>query len=1214
MNRFRLVCRTLVHFWRVNLAVCLGVAAATAVLTGALLVGDSMRGSLRKISLDGLGRIDEILIKERFFREQLAAELKADPRFQKEFELAEPVILFPNASASFAQSDQRTRNANQVTLIGCRNGFWDFADPGIFPTGGEEKRPDFEKASTGLTVPIVLNEPLANDLGISRKDLRTKDSREPGPILTVQIPKPQLINADNPIGKKEDLYETIARLEVVEVLPAESIGRFNLHPSQLLPRILYLPMETVQEALQQDELANALLVSARSSARDPERGTTEKQSELLNSILRPKTQDLGLIFKNVEQGWESPAGSRTVYDYVSLSSDQLLLTDPMVEIAKQAFAEFNPDPVMTYLANGLELVGSQADEIPFSMVSAVDAGAGFELVSAVSGQPVVPWQDGQIVINSWTADDFLKTSGIDTQGWDAEKRTEEYRKLVGKKLAVHYFEPEASHGKLIDRSHEFVISDVAKVVHPEKPFSRRRPAVFDQPPTLANDPDLTPFVPGLTDQSSINRWDLPFKTRSRPQDDDYWQFFRTTPKAFVNLKTGQELWGSRFGKLTSLRIAAGDESIKSLQNQFLQQAEQDPQKLSFAFNPIKRRNILASSGSTPFDVLFLALSFFIIAAALILIFLLFRLGIDQKVSQLGLLSAVGLNRSQTVKLLVSEGTLVSLAGAVAGVLLGILYARLMVYGLTTWWVGAVMTSFMQFFWSGRSLAIGFLSGVGVSVLTIWVSVRRLGNLPVREMLAGKTEIESDLSSLRARWLPMVSIACFLVAIGLSLVAASSLGGESQAGAFMGGGFLMLTAILIRIWLRFRRPSAVSAASRGFRMSGHQLAFQNASRNPLRSTLTIGLVAAATFLIVAVSSFHLSPSEEGTGGFGWIGESSRPIVGDFRDPLIRSDLLGDHAGDLGNVEIYSIRFLPGDEAGCNNPFQAQRPEVLGMPDSFIELFAEGRQAGFGWAGSTATTDGEKQNPWQLLQKPTEDGTIPVVIDKNTAMYSLKIYGVGGTYEVEFDGGQQVTFRVVGFLANSTLQGSLIISERNFVSQFPNVTGYRKYLIRSSNREAVSSDQVGVLETELSGYGFDAAESIKVLSAFLAVQNTYLSTFQTLGAFGLLLGTFGLATVQMRNVVERRRELAVMQALGFSRSRLGGIVMGEHAVLLLAGMLSGAVSAMFSVVPHILFGNASVPLVLLLTILLMILVIGLVSGLGAVISSARTPVLSALRSED
>ena len=75
MSAFRLIIAAFLHHWRMNLAVAAGAAVGTAVLAGALLVGDSMRGSLRNLALDRLGNIDEALIADRFFRVQLADEL-----------------------------------------------------------------------------------------------------------------------------------------------------------------------------------------------------------------------------------------------------------------------------------------------------------------------------------------------------------------------------------------------------------------------------------------------------------------------------------------------------------------------------------------------------------------------------------------------------------------------------------------------------------------------------------------------------------------------------------------------------------------------------------------------------------------------------------------------------------------------------------------------------------------------------------------------------------------------------------------------------------------------------------------------------------------------------------------------------------------------------------------------------------------------------------
>ena len=78
MTPFRLLLRNLLYHWRGNLAVFLGVVVGAAVLTGALLVGDSLRGSLRDLTLQRLGWVDEALVGGRFFREKAAEGLPAN--------------------------------------------------------------------------------------------------------------------------------------------------------------------------------------------------------------------------------------------------------------------------------------------------------------------------------------------------------------------------------------------------------------------------------------------------------------------------------------------------------------------------------------------------------------------------------------------------------------------------------------------------------------------------------------------------------------------------------------------------------------------------------------------------------------------------------------------------------------------------------------------------------------------------------------------------------------------------------------------------------------------------------------------------------------------------------------------------------------------------------------------------------------------------------
>ena len=88
----------------------------------------------------------------------------------------------------------------------------------------------------------------------------------------------------------------------------------------------------------------------------------------------------------------------------------------------------------------------------------------------------------------------------------------------------------------------------------------------------------------------------------------------------------------------------------------------------------------------------------------------------------------------------------------------------------------------------------------------------------------------------------------------------------------------------------------------------------------------------------------------------------------------------------------------------------------------------------------------------------------------------------------------------------------------------------------------------------------------LESFHRVENTYLSTFQALGGLGLLLGTIGLAAIMFRNVLERRRELALLRAVGYDARHLSIVIVAEAALLLGAGLAAGAGCAALAVAPR------------------------------------------------
>src|SRR5678815_4983162 len=93
MRTSQLVRRNLAYHWRTNLAVVLGVATAVAVLAGALLVGDSVRASLKDLFLQRLGSTSYVVTGSSFFRERLASDIQAQKEFaQSGFGEACPLI------------------------------------------------------------------------------------------------------------------------------------------------------------------------------------------------------------------------------------------------------------------------------------------------------------------------------------------------------------------------------------------------------------------------------------------------------------------------------------------------------------------------------------------------------------------------------------------------------------------------------------------------------------------------------------------------------------------------------------------------------------------------------------------------------------------------------------------------------------------------------------------------------------------------------------------------------------------------------------------------------------------------------------------------------------------------------------------------------------------------------------------------------------------
>jgi hypothetical protein len=291
----------------------------------------------------------------------------------------------------------------------------------------------------------------------------------------------------------------------------------------------------------------------------------------------------------------------------------------------------------------------------------------------------------------------------------------------------------------------------------------------------------------------------------------------------------------------------------------------------------------------------------------------------------------------------------------------------------------------------------------------------------------------------------------------------------------------------------------------------------------------------------------------------------------------------------------------------NLYRPTTPTIVAPEGGFIE---RGR---FSFARSVAETEAERANPWLLLRRPATDA-IPVIADATSLEYVLHA-AVGDTLAIDTGASQPANLRFVGALKDSVLQGQLVMSEENFTKLFPAEQGYRFFLIDDPSAGSAERAEAvaGILEHDLAPFGFDAVSTVERLAAFHGVENTYLSTFQALGGLGLLLGTIGLSAIMFRNVLERRREMALLAAVGYDARRISMMIAAEAALLVGAGVLAGAACAAIAIAPAWLNDEGRGPGLGLLLFLAAVICAGLLASMVAVRAALRDRLIGVLGSE-
>ena len=1093
MKLINLIVRSLWFHRRTHVGVIGAAAVATAVLTGALLVGDSVSGTLRKTAQLRLGDVSLAMATgDNFFRAELAEELSAELKSE-----VAAAIQLPGVGQHGEDEDIRV---GAVNVLGVTGSFWKLA-------------PDAPTAPAELQGgQVAINEPLARRLGV-----------KPGGQMLLTISKPSVVSRDAPLSRTSDAAVTV-RLDIAAVIPPQRFGRFSLQANQTAPLNAYLQLGWLAKKLELAGRANLLLVGS---------GVTPQQaSDALDKTWT--LADAGVEVRICES------------KSVELRSGRIFLPPAVVNAAEALADKAPPQGVLTYFVNELSVADRTT---PYSTVAARGPLAGGEH----------PLPDDKAIINKWLADDLNAKPG-DT-------------------LTIKYYVL----GPMRQLAEQTATFEIEKIIPNDSELL---------------DPDLMPAFPGLSGAADCRDWDPGVKNEQRKiQDEDraYWEKYKGTPKAIISLAAGRKLWANRFGDLTAIR----QDKLTVPQYKPALREKLTPAQAGLAFGDIAAQAAAATNEALDFGQLFLSLSMFLVGAAVMLAAMVFALGVRQRTSELGLLLAIGFTQKRVRRLVVGEGVLLAVVAVAIGLPCGVAYTRTVLGGLATVWRGAVASTQIDFHASWTTMAIGAGSSFAVAMLAILIVLRRQFSRQIRGLLDNipPTPPQRRPNALRRTPSFLTSIACLLAA------AAAMAGMGANTGGFFTAGFCLLIALLsaCRTWLGRvgRRRTAGGMSLIGIAAAG-------AGRRPGRSLGVIAIIACGVFMVIAVGANQVSPLDNaskktsGTGGFALFAESSLPIFGDLNTPDGREPFELDE-DPFTDVSVVHMRLRDGDQANCLNLNRAQSPRIIGVNPKDLE----GR---FTFIGSQKSPGGEKA--WELLNADFGPGVVPAIGDEATVRWALG-KSVGQSLEFVDQRGEKFKVQIVAKIANSIFQGSLLISQKQFTRRYVSSSGSRVFLASAPADQ--TAELVKKLNRAMSDVGMEASGSVDRLAGFNTVQSTYMAMFQTLGSLGLALGTIGLGLAVVRNIMERRGELAVLWAVGFENSAIRRMLLIEHAGLLVLGVFCGLVSAILAAAPVIKSAGGQLPYASLSATVTAMLLLGMLWISLAAVLTLRGERLGALRSE-
>ena len=653
--------------------------------------------------------------------------------------------------------------------------------------------------------------------------------------------------------------------------------------------------------------------------------------------------------------------------------------------------------------------------------------------------------------------------------------------------------------------------------------------------SFMHDSLLTADFPGLSHVERCTDWDsdLPINMeRVTKEDEAFWYAYRQTPKALVSYQAVSGDWSNAYGSATALRFSSRPDVSLS------------PRDAGVQLVYPRARGLQGAHGGVDFAGLFLALGFFIILAAVLLMKNTLEEMFTLRQAEISLYRQLGFSEGTVRRSLFREAFIVMLQASPWGVVAALLYSSLTLWLLGNVWSGATHTEGFALSVHLHTLFFGWAAGVLICALVLWRVLwrRSRGHVATSSRRGSNGYIFAGLLFLTL----LLTVVNFISLHSMALFVVCGLLWILTWGQFL------------RLYVQRRQSGEIHRirlvwSSVRASLGQHLLAYW---------TLSLGVFAV---FAVGLNRPDFTREREATGTYQLYVDSRVPIQYDLNNPLVRQKLSLESLPDT--TRFLAFMRHTQDEASCLNLNQVATPTVLGV-------------------------DLKEMEPFGLRDSSLFTLHPSLFIDEESLTWSLK-KSVGDTLYYQNGRGESVPVVIAGTYPTGIFHGNAIMPAEQFRRLWPKESGVEVLLVKSSDPDEAAE----VLSTVMGEYGLSVQTTEERLRMFFEVTETYLVIFLTLGGLGLLLGIFSLIIIVRKNLAVQDVVIRQYRAMGFSEELICQLLLRENLIVPLYAVCAGATGALISISANV--RGAGYATLLFATLALAVLTASLVVGIRIIV---------------